>query len=377
MKQIGLFLFVCLLCTACSAGKRLNVAVTNHSSLDRTEEIVEIPWTKVSQTLTLTDEIQIIVVDETGKQLPYQLIKNGGKEIRSIIFPATVAAGKTVVYSIKEGIPEQFEAKVYGRFVPERKDDFAWENNTSAFRMYGPALEATGEISNGIDLWVKKTDKLVIDKWYKNDLAGVASYHEDHGEGLDFYKVGRTLGLGGSAPFVNDTIWLGNNFTKYEIVDKGPLRITFRLFYAPFEVDGKPVTETRTISLDANSRFNKIVEHFDTDIPSMKIASGIVLRPEEGGSIEYDRQKGYAAYAEPKVENGIIYVGVVSPVTFREIENACGHLLCLNEYKKGDQYTYYAGGSWDQAGFLTPDDWFSYVKDFAVRVQQPLKVTIE
>jgi hypothetical protein len=47
-----------------------------------------------------------------------------------------------------------------------------------------------------MDFWAKKTESLIIDKWYKDDLAGVASYHEDHGEGLDFYKVGRTLGLG-------------------------------------------------------------------------------------------------------------------------------------------------------------------------------------
>ena len=31
--------------------------------------------------------------------------------------------------------------KVYGRHVPERKDDFAWENEYAAFRMYGPALK--------------------------------------------------------------------------------------------------------------------------------------------------------------------------------------------------------------------------------------------
>ena len=27
-------------------------------------------------------------------------------------------------------------AKVYGRYVPERKDDFAWENEYAAFRLY-------------------------------------------------------------------------------------------------------------------------------------------------------------------------------------------------------------------------------------------------
>ncbi len=31
--------------------------------------------------------------------------------------------------------------KVYGRFVRERHDDFAWENDLIAHRVYGPDLE--------------------------------------------------------------------------------------------------------------------------------------------------------------------------------------------------------------------------------------------
>ena len=41
--------------------------------------------------------------------------------------------------------------RVFGRFVPERKDDFAWENEYAAFRMYGPAL-APENPSNGVDM---------------------------------------------------------------------------------------------------------------------------------------------------------------------------------------------------------------------------------
>lgn len=85
-----------------------------------------------------------------------------------------------------------------------------------------PALKATGEINNGMDFWAKRTEKLIIDKWYVNDLSGAASYHDDHGEGVDFYKVGRTLGLGMTAPFHNDTLCLGDNFVSVEILDAGP-----------------------------------------------------------------------------------------------------------------------------------------------------------
>lgn len=377
MKKIGLFFVACCLLAACTQEKKINVTVTNASASDRTDELVEVAWEKLVDRLEVADTAHLIVTDAAGKQVPYQLLRNGGSEVGGILFPATVAGGKSAVYTIKIGVPEKFEAKVYGRHVPERKDDFAWENDKVAFRMYGPALEATGEISNGIDIWMKKTGKLVIDEWYKNDLAGIASYHKDHGEGLDFYKVGRTLGLGALAPFVNDTLWLGNNYTKYEILDRGPLRLVFRLSYAPFEVDGRPVVETRTVSLDANSQFNRVTEHFETEIPSMPVVSGIVLRPEEGASMEYDAEQGYAAYAEPAVADGVIYAGMVAPGGFRDIRTAAGHLLGLNDYRKNTGYTYYTGGGWNQAGFATPDDWFAYVKEFAAKVRQPLTVTVQ
>ena len=45
--------------------------------------------------------------------------------------------------------------RVHVRFVPERKDDFAWENDLIAFRAYGPALRYFPEDS-GFDAWPKR-----------------------------------------------------------------------------------------------------------------------------------------------------------------------------------------------------------------------------
>ena len=58
--------------------------------------------------------------------------------------------------------PKEQQPKVYGRYVPERKDDFAWENEYAAFRLYGPALKPENP-SNGVDLWLKNSPALVID----------------------------------------------------------------------------------------------------------------------------------------------------------------------------------------------------------------------
>lgn len=85
------------------------------------------------------------------------------------------------------------EGQAYCRFVPERLDDFTWENDRIAFRMYGPEMWTipAKRCGSGVDVWVKKVRYPIINKWYKRK-----SYHRDEGEGADIYKVGKTLGCG-------------------------------------------------------------------------------------------------------------------------------------------------------------------------------------
>lgn len=379
MRKIFLLLIVSLLFAQC-ATSGVVVTVENNSSHDRENEMVEILWGDVQKKLPGVDGANVIVVDPSGKQMPYQLITEGGTTISKLIFPASVKAGGKTAFKIKKGVPETFSPMVYGRLVPERKDDFAWENNRVAFRIYGPALEATGEISNGLDFWAKRTDSLVIDKWYRNDLSGVASYHQDHGEGLDFYKVGRTLGLGITAPYVGDSLRLGRNFIRARIIDQGPLRLTFELKYDPYGAGGKNIDETRVISLDAYSRFNKIEQVFVvSDMAEIPVATGIVMQHSATeDEIFADEEHGIMAYELPAdPTNGIIYAGVVNPLGFSEIKTAEGHLLGINHCASGTKYVYYTGGGWSKAGFENFDQWVDLLKQEENRLRNPLKVTVK
>src|SRR5699024_9190524 len=126
--------------------------------------------------------------------------------------------------------------KTYCRYVPERKDDFAWENDRIAFRAYGKALEGTNEDAHGFDVWVKRTDQPVLNRRYKGN-----DYHNDHGDGLDYYHVGLTLGAGNIAPYTNDSIRYPGNYRKWKVLDNGPIRSTFQLFYDSWKVEGKDV----------------------------------------------------------------------------------------------------------------------------------------
>lgn len=382
MKTILLFSLITILCGCASSQYEISVIVQNPSSFDRNNEIVELEWEIVQQKLTLQPSENIIITNNSNEQIPYQLVKNSSNSSENLIFLTSVESGNKETYSISKGQPEPFNPLVYGRLVPERKDDFTWENNRTAFRVYGPALKATGEISNGMDYWSKRTEDLIIDKWYKNDLSNIASYHIDHGEGLDFYKVGRTLGLGMTAPIDKDTLCLGDNFVTAEIIDNGPLRITFKLTYDPYLAGENEIIETRIISLDAYSLFNRVTNIFKTEASRLTVATGIVMpvvNPEEAEeSTTYSDKSGIIAYETPVDEvNGTNYAAAINPKGFDTIKVSSGHYLGLHSYKPGSQYTYYAGGGWSKAGFEDFDEWKEFVKTQKEIIDTPLIINIK
>ena len=96
------------------------------------------------------------------------------------------------------------EQKVMARFVPERADDFVFENNLVAGRFYGEALEGN-PTSPGVDIWVKLPGALVANDWYAHAVEDGGYYHHDHG-GKDCYKVAVSLGGGASVPLIADTL---------------------------------------------------------------------------------------------------------------------------------------------------------------------------
>lgn len=380
MKRIISLALLVITFVGCTTKNEFKVTVSNPSSLDRTNEIVELPYPAVSMKMR---NQAFIITDASGKQVPYQITYD-----QKVIFPTNTTANNSAVYVFKEGTPKEYTPQVYGQLYPERVDDIAWENDRIAFRAYGPALQATGEKAYGIDVWVKRVPELVVKERYRMELEDGISYHNDNGNGLDYYKVGPTLGAGTPALVVNDTIAYPYSFKTFEIVDNGPLRFTVRLTYNPLTINNNDaVIEHRTISLDAGTQLNKIVVSYENLNETLPVATGIVLHAPSEAFVA-DQAAGYIAYSEPKEEgNGQTYIGAVFPdplqeakaVYFSEKEkkerDAEGHVLAISTYRPGSEYTYYAGAGWSKWGFETPSDWVDYIKTQRIRLQEPLEVS--
>jgi hypothetical protein len=376
MKKIGFLLFSSLLLVSGIFTQR-TIIVTNKLGIDRKGEIVEV---NLSALKISFDSKTWVLKNNENKEVSYQLIFSGNKKPQSLIFQADVKANKSTKYTLTQGIPAEVKSKTFARFVPERKDDFAWENDLCAFRMYGPAL-ANENPSNGVDLWVKRTNELIVDEFYNGELKNGISYHVDHGHGLDLYKVAHTLGCGGISPYTSGKLWVGNHFDHYRVIEVGPLRSVFTLIYDSVKVGELFYKEELTISTNAGCLLNKADVKFIGPVQKMELAAGIYLHNGKG-VLKQIVANGTSAYAEDAISDagvpsGRNYAGFYIPSTVDNAFKEEEHGLMTSTYKVGDSFTYYFGGGWSKWCYSTDEDWFNAISRFSEISRNPLKIIVK
>jgi hypothetical protein len=351
--------------------KEKKAVVKNRTSLDRVQDMVELKWNQFGEA-GFSPSQTIVVNASTNEEIPSQVTYNENEEPVSLIFQSGLTAGGTGYYFIKKQAPKEYKARVFGRFVPERFDDFAWENDRIAFRMYGAALDGRSDNAKGIDVWVKKTSDLIINKWYKED-----DYHVDHGEGVDAYNVGITLGAGNSAPLTEKGLVFPANYQKYKILDQGPLRFTFQLNYKPWKVNGMDVEEVKTISIDAGSNMNRIVDHYQFAGTNLAVAAGVTKHNDDGSGV-INAEKGFISYWDQSagnVDNGKIGVSVMIPEGERvSFEDELDHLMAKEILTPGETFVYYQGAAWSKSGYFAGERaWINYLKNYSEKLRNPLE----
>lgn len=375
-----------LLSFSSCADSGVEFSVSNKSDFDRVEELVEIPLSKVEKQLVIKEGEVLNITDSQGNILASQITFDN-----KIIFQPQLKAGETKTFKFVSAPSQDFEPRVYANYHPERYGDMAWENDKVGFRFYGEPLEKIQAPTNGLDLWYKRTSKIVLDEWYKKDISKEASYHKDHGEGCDPYPVGRTLGGGSMSPVIDDVLLMNSNFTSHEVLENGPLRSTFKLVYPPIKIKDKELVETKLISLDAGSQLTKISQEYSTDDQRdhFNVAAGFAKRA-QGDTLIYEKGKNYMVYQEPaNEENGQIYLGLVilqgiekvdvNSYTYvnpnnKKTENHSNTLAYIT-YMPGAPAVYYTGFGWNKFGFDNIEKFESYVSDFSKSLKQPLLVT--
>ena len=262
------------------------------------------------------------------------------------------------------------------------RDDVAWESDRIAFRIYGQGLWKVDSLnSSGIDVWVKRVRDPIVEKWYG---AGHDSYHRDTGEGADFFDVGQTLGVGGTAIWKNGMLYRAANFKGWRVIANGPVRAIFELEYEPWNADGLVVTETKRVAIDAGSNLNRVTSIFRTatgagDIP---FTTGLVKRKGVIGSESKARSWAWLTHwglMSPK-DGGHDQLGIAVMLPRERVDDwkeTDTHYLAISHAKSGELVTYYFGAGWTGSGdYRDITDWWNYLDAFAQRVGTPLVLTM-
>jgi hypothetical protein len=266
-----------------------------------------------------------------------------------------------------EAAPESEAAVVaYGRFVPEREDDFTWENDKVAFRVYGPSSRGKGQVS-GVDAWLKKVRYSVIDKWYAGFLAG-KSYHEDHGEGYDPFHVGDSRGVGGTAIWVDGVAWPAGKYASYEILQSGAEVVEFKLQYE-WETPLGLVGESKTISLALGEQLYRVNSVFTLDgkPASLPVAIGLTTHDEKAqvfSNPETGRISAWEAIDEMGVGTGVLMApDRISVILHTPSEDKdASHIWLVTTSGESGELSFRAGFTWQAAEEITSNEaWNEYL----------------
>lgn len=386
------------------AADNVTITVENKGNVQR-QELVEMPVKDIYGKLGIKQGEPFIVKNALGQQVAYQVTYDG-----KLLIDASVRPKGSAEFTVEPGEPKPMKTFVCGKQYPERVDDIAWENDRTAYRVYGPALQRTGEKAFGIDVWVKNTPDLEVDKRYVTELSNHSkieelkktgktaealdleqetTYHYDHGYGLDCYKVGPTLGCGTPALMDGNEIIMPYCYKTYKILDNGPLRFTVQLDYNPFTIgEDKNVVEHRIISCDKGSNFNKMTVWYEGLTKPRDMVAGVVIHAEDTKSIHTG--ENYVLYADPTdnpaKQNFQIYVGVLFPNGVKATKvmmydtpsnGNSGHGVGIITYQPNEKYTYYFGSAWSKNDVRTLNEWKLRAEETLNALHVPLKAIVK
>jgi len=394
--------------------KFVKVKIINPADFYRDCETVELNSTKIASELHMNPtSAKFAVIDGVSSRILDSQIyaSEPGIQPDKLLFQTGISPHESRTYFVIDAselaaIPQPI-IKTFVRYNPNRYDDFAWENDRIAFRVYGQKLMTApgGDAltSSGIDVWIKSNRDLIINRLYDS-----GNYHNDIGAAMDDYKVGTSRGCGGLGVWNGEQLYVSKNYNHWITIVTGPIRSVFELVYHSWDAgDGRTVAEVKKITVDAGSWLCKEESRFTSNKKTpLMIGVGLAERscgPEDKEEISTNKKEGWMTYWQPEdkpkgrigtavllpkgsVEeftndnknssDSLIHAVVQQPIV--EGASAIRSLLAITKVQVEKPFIYYFGACWDRSGdFTNAEQWENYMKQFAARRDAPLKVTLE
>ncbi len=385
-----------------SASEKLVVTVSHDLALARPSETITVPWAEVNRALPHALVQKIAVRDASGRILPYQVTNVApqakdpdrvGAAYGELIFQHDFATGeKSAVFTVEQtdAVSPPFPIKAFARAVPERLDDFAWENDRIAHRTYGPSLAAPASpgsgkevlVTSGLDLWCKRVSYPIVDRWYNK---GHDHYHKDEGEGMDMYGVSASRGCGGLGIWDGSRLYVSSNYKTARVLANGPVRAIFELTYDTWDAGGVFVSETKRFTVDAGRNLDQIESIFAAaKVDTLTVAIGLNKnsadkKQEPVVTLTPAAAAGSLAQWIVQKTNGSLgtAIVVVDPAAFSGFAEDSLNQLILAKVAPNQPLRYLAGAGWDRSGqFASQAEWLACVAAESARARSPVTVSL-
>ncbi|MBN1302470.1 MAG: DUF4861 domain-containing protein [Melioribacteraceae bacterium] len=283
MKKILSVISLIIIVSGCSTQSNIRITLTNPSSFDRSDALVEID----KSTLVEMDnefEFDSFIILDGYNEIPYQVTEN------KVLFVTDIKANqeKEVLFVFGGDIkPQEYETRTYAELAmkPDNKivdgkfrgDHFVnvtdikvpsiHKDHDALFKYEGPGWESelVGyrfylDWRNATDIFGKKKIGLVLKKVGVTDtVAQDDSYHEMQDWGMDIFKVGNSLGIGSIGMWNDGKVYRVEKTDSIfcKISQNGPVRSQVKTKYYGWNVGQNKYDLISTLSIAAGSRLTK------------------------------------------------------------------------------------------------------------------------
>jgi len=162
------------------------------------------------------------------------------------------------------------------------------------------------------------------------------------------------------------------------VLANGPIRLVFELDYAPWEAGGSRVAETRRVTLDAGTHFNRFESRFSGQQGVLPVGLGIAKHT--GIAVQINAKSGWMGTWEPLDggQSGHLGCAIVLPATSSaEEQRGESDYLVVTPAPPSAVLVYYVGSAWDRAGRIQDAAaWTREVQSLSSRLAAPVQVNL-
>ena len=282
-----------------------------------------------------------------------------------------------------------------GKDYPYQMDGPTWENDKIAFRHYFDGR-------NCRDIFGKTINELVMDTVGINKYGKRQNtYSTMNNWGRDILTVGQSLGIGGTALSMKDTLIRAgilindtvNNIdsTYFKKIVTGPVRSIFKIKYKGWNVYDKKINVEETITINAGEYgyYNKI-SCYDA-LEGAFITTGLVNieTKKKPNTFNYSDKLFVLSSYDKQANNHETYLGmsIILPLEnyknifdANDVKSNIKDTWCISMVPdKNNEYWYYACAGWEKTDSIFKDekDYNNMVQNIAIKLANPIKMTIK